>query len=145
MNGTFPVTKCLFEFKSKKTESTYNAQKSFSLGISSVNATESAVSCRFGCIYRRDPKWKTSSFAQFQFFWRLHYWLWMVLNNRVLTGVDFSPFSNRNNDFWKRVRPPKVKSAITSTIDFTDHKLFCLWLHKLQNIFSSGKNWVKHG
>ena len=68
MNGTFPVTKCLFEFKSKKTELTYNAQKSFSLGISSVNATESAVSCRFGCIYRRDPKWKTSSFAQFQFF-----------------------------------------------------------------------------
>ena len=69
MNGTFPVLKCLFKIKNKGTGTTYDAQKtSFSLGVSSVNVTKSAVSWGFGHIYRTNPYWNTSSFAQFQFF-----------------------------------------------------------------------------
>ena len=37
---------------------------SFSLSIYSVNVTKSAVSCRFGHIYWRNPEWKTSLFVQ---------------------------------------------------------------------------------
>ena len=37
---------------------------SFPLRISSVNVTKSAVSCRFGHIYQRNPEWKTSFFVQ---------------------------------------------------------------------------------
>ena len=35
-------------------------KQSFSLRISSVNVTKSAVSCGFGHIYWRNPEWKTS-------------------------------------------------------------------------------------
>ena len=41
------------------------AQKmKFSLSISSVNVTKSAVSCGFSHIYWRNPQWKTSFFVQ---------------------------------------------------------------------------------
>ena len=43
-------------------------QKSFLLRISTVNVTKSVVSCRFGHIYWRNPKWKTSFFVQWNFF-----------------------------------------------------------------------------
>ena len=45
-------------------EHTLHKKWSFPLRISSVKVTISAVSCRFGHIYWRNPKWKTSFFVQ---------------------------------------------------------------------------------
>ena len=44
---------------------------SFPLRISSVNVTKSAVSCGFGHIYWRNPKWKTSFFVKCYSFFNL--------------------------------------------------------------------------
>ena len=41
---------------------------SFPLRVSSVNVIKSAVSCEFGHIYWRNPKWKTSFFVQWKTF-----------------------------------------------------------------------------
>ena len=43
---------------------TLNKKWSFLLRISSVNVTKSAVPCRFGHIYWRNPEWKTSFWGQ---------------------------------------------------------------------------------
>ena len=51
-------------FKKKKVNYTAQEKLSFPLRISPVNVTKSAVNCRFGHIYRRNPKWKTSIFVQ---------------------------------------------------------------------------------
>ena len=46
-------------------ERNITAQKmKFPIKASSVNVTKSAVSCRFGHIYWRNPLWKTSFFVQ---------------------------------------------------------------------------------
>ena len=42
----------------------FQSYTSFTLRISWVNVTKSAVSCGFGHIYRRNPEWKTSIFMQ---------------------------------------------------------------------------------
>ena len=39
-------------------------KRKFPLRISSVNVIKSAVSCRFGHIYWRNPSWKTSFYVQ---------------------------------------------------------------------------------
>ena len=43
---------------------TLHKKWSFPLRISSANMTKSAVSCRFGYTYWRNPLWKTSFFVQ---------------------------------------------------------------------------------
>ena len=55
---------------------------SFPLRISSVTVTKSAVSCRFGHIYWRNPSWKTSFFVQCISCWGLP---WVIQSFNIVT------------------------------------------------------------
>ena len=54
--------KCLQKKRKKENHLALHKRWSFSLRISSVSVTKSAVFCGFGRIYRINPQWKTSSF-----------------------------------------------------------------------------------
>ena len=67
------VVECAAEYQTRCStqpwwtiDRTLRKKLSFSLRISSVNVTKSAVSCEFGHIYRRNPKWNTSFFVQWK-------------------------------------------------------------------------------
>ena len=94
--------------------------------ISLVNVNEAAVSCRFGHIYWRNPKWKTSFFVQCEFSFHLEFLIFQTLTKWCqITGflwpvhcVKKCPYSDFFCSLFSRIRTEywKIRSFIGKEI-----------------------------
>ena len=69
---------------------------SFPLRISSVNVTKFAVSCGFGHIYWRNPRWKTLFFVQWKFYFFNVNFLLPVFFPKIVKNLIWKNFSNQS-------------------------------------------------
>ena len=89
---------------------------SFPLKIAPVIVTKSAVSCGFGHIYWRNPKWKTSFFV--------HYMHWMQ-SNIVCSPLNPRRFNRHSVCALQATKPNVFYIYVLSLLK----QLFCLIKH----------------